>query len=82
MFEDGEMMAMAEEDEQGLKPNDTIPRRKSTRNRPLTVRALESFANEFLHAQRKQKRKDILILKDPFNACSRKARTKGLKNVA
>uniref|UniRef100_A0A0R0EFF2 Uncharacterized protein n=1 Tax=Glycine max TaxID=3847 RepID=A0A0R0EFF2_SOYBN len=81
-FEDGEMMAKAEKDEQGLKPNDTIPRRKSTRNRPLTVRALESFANEFLHAQRKQKRKDILILKDPFNACSRKARTKGLKNVA
>ncbi|KHN16113.1 hypothetical protein glysoja_012089 [Glycine soja] len=74
-FEDGEMMEMAEEDEQGPKPNDTIPRRKSTRNRPLTVRALESFANEFLHAQRKQKRKHTLTLKHPFSACSRKART-------
>ena len=50
MFEDGEMMAMAEEDEQGLKPNDTNPRRNNTRNRPLIVIALESFANKFLHA--------------------------------
>uniref|UniRef100_A0A0R0I5U8 SANT domain-containing protein n=1 Tax=Glycine max TaxID=3847 RepID=A0A0R0I5U8_SOYBN len=63
-FEDGEMMAMAEEDE-----------RKSTRNRPLTVRALEYFANELLLAQRKHKRKDTLTLKDPFSACSHKART-------
>ncbi|KAK7392010.1 hypothetical protein VNO78_20436 [Psophocarpus tetragonolobus] len=82
--EDGEMMAIAEEDGQGLKPKDIIPRRKSTRNRPLTVRALESLTNEFLHVQRKQKRKDTLTLKDPFGTCSPKAHshTKGLKNVA
>nr|KYP74326.1 hypothetical protein KK1_007000 [Cajanus cajan] len=80
--EDDELMATAEEDGQGLKPNDIIPRRKSTRNRPLTVRALESLANEFLHAQKKPKRKDTLILADSFSTCCRRARTKGLKNVA
>ncbi|TKY52234.1 hypothetical protein E2542_SST23754 [Spatholobus suberectus] len=80
--EDGEMMEIVEEGGKGLKPNDIIPRRKSTRNRPLTVRALESLANEFLHAQRKQKRKDTLTLKNPFSTCCRRARTKGLNNVA
>ncbi|RDX89656.1 hypothetical protein CR513_28593, partial [Mucuna pruriens] len=79
--EEGKMMAMAEEDEQGIKPNDIIPRRKSTRNRPLTVRALESLANEFLHAQRKHKKKDTLALKETFSTC-RRARTSHLKNVA
>ncbi|KAL2325523.1 hypothetical protein Fmac_024581 [Flemingia macrophylla] len=74
--EDSEMMATAEEDGQGLNPNDIIPRRKSTRNRPLTVRALESLASEFLHAQKKQKRKGTLTLKDPFSTCCRRARTK------
>ncbi|KAK7344241.1 hypothetical protein VNO77_13625 [Canavalia gladiata] len=73
--EDGEMMAMEEEDGQGLKPNDIIPRRQSTRNRPLTVRALESLANEFLHGQRKPKRKDTLTLEEPFSTC-RRARTR------
>ncbi|XP_061348509.1 uncharacterized protein LOC133293903 [Gastrolobium bilobum] len=82
--ENGEMMAMVEEDGQTLKANDPSmeqqpkinPRRQSTRNRPLTVRALESLANEFLHVQRRQKRKDIQIHKDAFSPC-RRARTKG-----
>ncbi|KAJ1433887.1 hypothetical protein SESBI_05727 [Sesbania bispinosa] len=51
---DGEMMAMVEEDEQGQKLNEIIPRRQSTRNKPLTIRALESLANKFLHVQRRQ----------------------------
>ncbi|KAK7337774.1 hypothetical protein VNO77_18361 [Canavalia gladiata] len=51
-------------------------RRQSTRNRPLTVRALESLANEFLHVQRRQKRKDLQIHKDAFSPC-RRARTRG-----
>ncbi|KAK7293181.1 hypothetical protein RJT34_16043 [Clitoria ternatea] len=54
----------------------TSPRRQSKRNRPLTVRAMESLANEFLHVQRKQKRKDMLPHKDAFNPC-RRARTRG-----
>ncbi|KAK2428838.1 arginine-glutamic acid dipeptide repeat protein [Trifolium repens] len=50
-------------------------RRHSTRNRPLTVRALECIANEFLHVQRRQKRKDIETHNtDRFNPCC-KART-------
>ncbi|GAU38718.1 hypothetical protein TSUD_396470 [Trifolium subterraneum] len=54
---------------------DIIPRRQSTRNRPLTVRALECIANEFLHVQSRQKRKGIETHnKDPFNPW-RKART-------
>ncbi|KAJ1417120.1 SANT domain [Sesbania bispinosa] len=52
------------------------PRRHSTRNRPLTARALESLANEFLHVQRRQKKKDIQTHKDPFNPI-RRARTRG-----
>ena len=55
---------------------DINPRRQSTRNRPLTVRALECIANEYLHVQKKQKKKDNQTHKDPFNPC-RKARTKG-----
>ncbi|KAJ1376807.1 hypothetical protein SESBI_49558 [Sesbania bispinosa] len=31
-------MAMVEEDEQGQKLNEIIPRRQSTRNKPLTIR--------------------------------------------
>ncbi|KAG4924703.1 hypothetical protein JHK87_050243 [Glycine soja] len=54
-------------------PN-TNPRRQSTRNRPLTVKALESLGNEFLHVQRRQKKKDILPHIDAFSPC-RKART-------
>lgn len=73
--EDSEMMAMVKGDGEGLKPNDMIPRRKSTRNRPLTARALESLANEFLHVQRKQKRKDTETLKELFGTC-RRARTR------
>ncbi|XP_045796615.1 uncharacterized protein LOC123890915 isoform X2 [Trifolium pratense] len=41
-------------------PADMIPRRQSTRNRPLTVRALECIANEFLYVQRRPKKKDIV----------------------
>ncbi|KAK7258882.1 hypothetical protein RIF29_24471 [Crotalaria pallida] len=88
MSENGEMVAMAEEDGKCLQANDSClasdtkevvekpvrtshdvgsvehqpdinPRRQSTRNRPLTVRALESLANDFLHEERKQKRKNI-----------------------
>ncbi|MCI14869.1 hypothetical protein A2U01_0036002 [Trifolium medium] len=56
---------------------DIIPRRQSTRNRPLTVRALECIANEFLHVQRRPKKKDILTRNnDPFNRYC-KARTRG-----
>jgi hypothetical protein len=80
-------MTIAKECEQGLKvtsatyevveepPRIFCPRRQSSRNRPLTVRALECIANEFLHVQRRQKRKDIETHnKDRFNPC-RKART-------
>ncbi|TKY61506.1 hypothetical protein E2542_SST11357 [Spatholobus suberectus] len=103
--ENGEMMAMVEEDGQCLKANDPClssdtqavveeplrtscdigsmeqqpnvnSRRQSTRNRPLTVRALESLANEFLHGQRRQKRKHIQTQKDAFSVC-RRARTRG-----
>ncbi|GAU38720.1 hypothetical protein TSUD_396490 [Trifolium subterraneum] len=56
-------------------PRIPCPRRQSTRNRPLTVRALECIANELLHVQRRPKRKDIETHnKDPFNPW-RKART-------
>jgi hypothetical protein len=55
---------------------DIIPRRHSTRNRPLTVRALECIANEFLHVQKRPKRKDIQTHnKDPFDRYC-KARTR------
>jgi len=60
-------------------PN-TNPRRQSRRNRPLTVKALESLENEFLHVQRKQKRKDILPHIDAFSPC-RRARTRGKTNL-
>ncbi|KAK2384466.1 arginine-glutamic acid dipeptide repeat protein [Trifolium repens] len=75
-------MTIAKECEQGLKvtsatyevveepPRIFCPRRQSSRNRPLTVRALECIANEFLHVQRRQKRKDIETHnKDRFNPC-------------
>ncbi|XP_058761829.1 uncharacterized protein LOC131635241 [Vicia villosa] len=55
---------------------DINPRRQSTRNRPMTVRALECIANEFLHVQKKQKKKDFQTHRDPFNPC-REARTSG-----
>ncbi|XP_019440565.1 PREDICTED: uncharacterized protein LOC109345804 isoform X2 [Lupinus angustifolius] len=105
MPENGEMMAIVEEDAKPLKANDPCltsnaqvvvekplrtsddvgsteqqpdinPRRQSTRNRPLTVRAMESLANEFFHEERKQqKRKTIKTPKDPFSPC-RRARSK------
>ncbi|CAJ2647871.1 unnamed protein product [Trifolium pratense] len=80
-------MAITKEGVQGLKvtsvthevveepPRITCPRRQSTRNRPLTVKALECIANELLHVQRRTKRKDFEIHnKDPFNPW-RKTRT-------
>ncbi|KAK7373573.1 hypothetical protein VNO80_06988 [Phaseolus coccineus] len=60
--------------------SNTNLRRQSTRNRPLTVKALESLANEFLHVQRKQKKKDILPHIDAFSPC-RRARTRGKTNL-
>ncbi|KAL4287147.1 hypothetical protein S245_066566 [Arachis hypogaea] len=51
---------------------DIIPRRQSTRNRPLTVRALESIANEFLHSKKRQKKKGAQeTRKDPLSTCYR-----------
>ncbi|RHN78545.1 putative transcription factor MYB/SANT family [Medicago truncatula] len=58
------------------KQPDINPRRQSTRNRPLTVRALECIANEYLHVQKRQKKKDIQTHEDPFNPCC-SAQTKG-----
>ncbi|CAL0302292.1 unnamed protein product [Lupinus luteus] len=52
---------------------DVNPRRHSKRNRPLTVRALESLENEFFHMERKHKRKKIQTQKDPSSP-RRKAR--------
>ncbi|RDX92567.1 hypothetical protein CR513_25280, partial [Mucuna pruriens] len=104
-FENGEMMAMVEEDGQCLKANDPClssdtqvaveeplrtscdvgsmeqqpninTRRHSTRNRPLSVRALESLTSEFLYRQRRQKRKHIQTPGDAFNVC-RRVRTRG-----
>ncbi|AES82484.2 uncharacterized protein [Medicago truncatula] len=101
--ENSKTVAMAAENEQGLKAKDPCltsasqevvqeplripcdvgsleqqpdmnPRRQSSRNRPLTVRALECIANEFLHVPKRQKKKDIQTHQDPFNPC-RKART-------
>ncbi|WJX85399.1 hypothetical protein P8452_67858 [Trifolium repens] len=57
-------------------PADIIPRRQSTRSRPLTVRALECIANEFLLVEKRPKKKDIQTPQDPFNPC-RKARSRG-----
>jgi len=54
--------------------HDMNPRRQSSRNRSLTVRALECIANEFLHVPKRQKKKDIQTHQDPFNFCC-KART-------
>ncbi|CAJ1976127.1 unnamed protein product [Sphenostylis stenocarpa] len=59
--EDTEMTATSEKDGQDLEPKNIIPRR-STRNRPLTLRAVESLSNKFLQTQRKWKRKDTLTL--------------------
>ncbi|KAG2395134.1 uncharacterized protein HKW66_Vig0074900 [Vigna angularis] len=50
-------------------------RRQSTRNRPLSVRALESLANEFLYGERRQKKKLVPTQTDSFAIC-RKARTR------
>lgn len=51
-------------------------RRQSTRNRPLTIRALESLANGFLNVQRRQKNKEVRKRGNPFSTPSRKARSR------
>ncbi|CAL5194711.1 unnamed protein product [Lathyrus oleraceus] len=55
---------------------DINPRRQSSRNSKLTVKALESLANEFWHVAKRQKKNDIPTHTDIFNPC-RKARTRG-----
>ncbi|XP_050914643.1 uncharacterized protein LOC127129522 [Lathyrus oleraceus] len=55
---------------------DINPRRQSSRNSKLTVKALESLANEFWHVAKRQKKNDIPTHTDIFNPC-RKARTSG-----
>ncbi|KAF7817907.1 uncharacterized protein G2W53_023362 [Senna tora] len=55
---------------------DMNQRRHSTRNRPLTVRALESIESDFMmFVQRNPKKKEDQAPKDPFNPC-RRARTR------
>ncbi|XP_027936310.1 uncharacterized protein LOC114191339 [Vigna unguiculata] len=84
MSEDAELMTTTEEDKQDLKPKDTkdIILRRSTRKRPLTIRALESLTNKFLQTQRKGKRKDTLSFKDPLNKiCNHMTHERGLQNA-
>ncbi|KAF7817909.1 putative homeodomain transcription factor superfamily protein [Senna tora] len=55
---------------------DMNQRRHSTRNRPLTVRALESIESDFMiFVERQPKKKEDQAPKDPFNPC-RRARTR------
>ncbi|KAF7817905.1 uncharacterized protein G2W53_023360 [Senna tora] len=55
---------------------DMNQRRHSTRNRPLTVKALESIESDFMiFVQRQPKKKEDQAPKDPFNPC-RRARTR------
>ncbi|XP_020211699.1 uncharacterized protein LOC109796434 [Cajanus cajan] len=51
-------------------------KRQSTRNRWMTLKAMESMTNEFLNGPKRQKRKHIQTHKDAFSAC-RRARTSG-----
>ncbi|KAK4282795.1 hypothetical protein QN277_014128 [Acacia crassicarpa] len=50
---------------------DVNPRRQSTRNRPLTVRALESMENELMYVQRTQKKKKEQTPEALFDPCQR-----------
>lgn len=52
------------------------PTRKSTRNRPLTMRVLEAFENGFLSMDRKPKNKRVKSQGVPFSIPSRKARSR------
>ncbi|EXB37167.1 hypothetical protein L484_013531 [Morus notabilis] len=58
------------------KQNPIVNRRQSTRNRPLTARALEALANGFLNVQRRSKSADILGGENLFSSPFRKARSK------
>lgn len=66
-----------------LKPveqkTDVNPRRQSTRNRPLTVRALESIEIELMYVQKKLKKKEVQTPKASFSPC-RRARTRVKKH--
>ncbi|CAK8544683.1 unnamed protein product [Lathyrus sativus] len=55
---------------------DVNPKRQSSRNSKLTVKAFESLANEFWHVAKRQKKDDIPTHIDIFHPC-RKARTRG-----
>ncbi|KAL2345682.1 hypothetical protein Fmac_006967 [Flemingia macrophylla] len=46
-------------------------RRQSTRNRWMTVKAMEYMTNDFLNGPRRQKRKHIQTHKDTFSDCRR-----------
>lgn len=56
--------------------NPIVNRRQSTRNRPLTTRALEALANGFLNVQRRPKSADIHGGENLFSSPFRKARSK------
>lgn len=60
----------------GSSEQDMNHRRQSTRNRPLTIRALESLASGFLNVQRRQKNTEGRKRENPFSTPSRKARSK------
>ena len=79
--EDAELMATVEENEPDPKPKDIILRR-STRDRLLTIKALESLTNKFLQPQSKGRSQDTFPLKDSLNkTCNYRAEDRGLKNV-
>ena len=63
---EAELMATAEEDKQDKKREDIILKR-STRDRLLTIRALESLTNKFLLPQKKGRSKDTFPLKDSLD---------------
>ncbi|KAL5783782.1 hypothetical protein ACOSP7_008811 [Xanthoceras sorbifolium] len=52
------------------------PRRQSTRNRPLTTKALEALECGFLKNKREQKSKEVPTRQIPFSTPSRKARSR------
>ncbi|XP_048324404.2 uncharacterized protein LOC107411936 isoform X1 [Ziziphus jujuba] len=60
----------------GSSEQDMNHRRQSTRNRPLTIRALESLENGFLNVQRRAKSTEGQKRENPFSNPSRKARSR------
>ncbi|XP_031268328.1 uncharacterized protein LOC116126790 [Pistacia vera] len=55
---------------------DVEPRRQSTRNRPLTAKALEALACGFLSINKKEKSKEFHSREIPFSTPSRRARSR------